>query len=68
MTDRKSQLHVIMTPAEKQEMREAADSLGLDLSSWVRMTLLQAARGISEQTRGKIPPHRGLIRRNAKNT
>jgi len=37
-------IHVLVSEAEKRVMNEAAQRMGLSLSSWVRLTLLAVAR------------------------
>jgi len=45
MKENKSErIHLLVSPAEKNAMTEAATARGLNLSSWVRMILLGEAR------------------------
>lgn len=40
---KQTQLHIRITEAQKEALERAAARKGLDLSAWVRMTLLEAA-------------------------
>lgn len=40
---KQTQLHIRITEAQKKALEHAAARKGLDLSAWVRMTLLEAA-------------------------
>lgn len=44
-----TQLHIRITATQKEAMTRAAARKGLDLSSWVRMTLLDAAGALPKE-------------------
>jgi len=48
-------LEVRLDAEEKQAFKEAADLLGLPLSTWVRMNLRQIAKKLLEDAGRKVP-------------